>query len=121
MPFGASLTENVRCTLTSSAGATAGGSTMGSSVADAEDSEEVVSLLDSEVAEVSAVVCVALVYTDDVRCVVASGLPAQAETPAARIIASANAKNFFMGLSPFLIFLFIKYIEKTMAFAEKLK
>ena len=31
---------------------------MGSSVADAEDSEEVVSLLDSEVAEVSAVVCV---------------------------------------------------------------
>lgn len=58
MPFGASLTENVRCALTSSAGATAGGSTMGSSVADAEDSEEVVSLLDSEVAEVSAVVCV---------------------------------------------------------------
>lgn len=38
---------------------------MGSSVADAEDSEEVVSLLDSEVAEVSAVVCVALVDTDD--------------------------------------------------------
>ena len=116
MPFGASLTENVRCALTSSAGATAGGS-----VTDAEDSEEVVSFCDSEVAEVSAVVYVALVDTDDVRCVVASGLPAQAETPAARIIASANAKNFFMGLSPFLIFLFIKYIEKTMAFAEKLK
>ena len=44
---------------------------MGSSVADAEDSEKVVSLLDSEVAEVSAVVCVALVDTDDVLCVVA--------------------------------------------------
>lgn len=77
---------------------------MGSSVTDAEDSEEVVSLSDSEVAEVSAVVCVALVDTYDVRSVVTSGLPAQAETPAARINASANAKNFFMVSSPFLFF-----------------
>lgn len=53
MPSGVSLTENVCCALTSSAGATAGGS-----VTDAEDFEEVVSFCDSEVAEVSAVVCV---------------------------------------------------------------
>lgn len=77
---------------------------MGSSVADAEDSEEVVSLLDSEVAEVSAVVCVALVDTDDVRCFVASGLPAQAETPAAESLQVRMRKIFSWAYLLFLFF-----------------